>query len=157
MSDFKIYCQDFDFSSLAEAFCGEAESDCTLAIEIIFTGEDGIRRLNSEMRGIDEVTDVLSFPSLDGIFGKVLKKCDFPADTDEEGNLFIGSIAICTKRAEAQAEEYGHSYKRELFYLATHGVCHLLGYDHMTDCDRAAMRETEERVLNKINLSRDSV
>ncbi len=154
MNDFKIYCADCDFSSLAQAFCGEVESDCTLSLEIIFTDEEGIRELNSRTRGVDAVTDVLSFPSLDGILGKRLEKSNYPADVDEEGNLFIGSIAICTKRAEEQAEEYGHSYKRELFYLATHGVCHLLGYDHMTDGDKAAMREVEERVLTKINILR---
>ena len=154
MNDFKINCEDCDFSSLAQAFGGEAESDCTLSLEIIFTDEAGIRELNGRLRGIDAVTDVLSFPALDGIFKKRLKKADYPADLDEEGNLFIGSIAICTKRAEEQAEEYGHSYKRELYYLATHGVCHLLGYDHMTDNDKAAMREVEERVLTKINILR---
>ena len=157
MSELKIYCQDTDFSSLAIAFCGYVKSDCTLSLEIVFTDEDGIRELNNRMRGIDSVTDVLSFPSLDGIFGKKLLKKDFPADIDENGNLFLGSIAICTKRAKEQAEEYGHSYGRELFYLATHGVCHLLGYDHMTDSDKAAMREVEERVLAKINLTRDGV
>lgn len=154
MCEFKIYCGEYDFSSLSQAFCGEAECDCALSLEIMFTDEDGIRELNSRTRGVDSVTDVLSFPSLDEILGKSLKKSDYPADLDEDGNLFIGSIAICTKRAREQAEEYGHSYMRELFYLATHGVCHLLGYDHMTDGDRAAMREAEERVLAKLNLQR---
>ena len=157
MSDFKIYCEDCDFSSLAKAFGGEVKSDCALSLEIIFTDEEGIRELNARCRGIDAVTDVLSFPALDGILGKELKKADFPADIDEEGNLFIGSIAICKKRAEEQAEEYGHSFERELFYLAAHGVCHLLGYDHMTDEDKAAMREVEERVMARMNLKRDGV
>ena len=157
MNDLKIYCQDNDFSTLAQAFCGEFKSDCTLSLEIIFIDEEGIRELNARTRGVDSVTDVLSFPALDGILDKPLKKSDFPADVDEEGNLFIGSIAICTKRAEEQAEEYGHSYKRELFYLAAHGVCHLLGYDHMTDSDKAAMREVEERVLSRLQITRDSV
>ncbi|MDE5942866.1 MAG: rRNA maturation RNase YbeY [Clostridia bacterium] len=155
MNDIKIYCEENDFSPLEKAFCGEVKSDCTLSLEIIFTDEDGIRELNARTRGIDAVTDVLSFPALDNILGKELKKEDFPADVDEEDNLFIGSIAICVKRAKEQAEEYGHSYKRELFYLATHGVCHLLGFDHMTDGDKAAMRDMEERVLAKINVTRD--
>lgn len=154
MNDFKIYCDDLDFSSLAQAFGGEVKSDCTLSLEIIFTEEEEMRGLNARTRGVDSVTDVLSFPALDGISGKELKKGDYPADVDEEGNLFIGSIAICKKRAEEQAEEYGHGIKRELFYLAAHGVCHLLGYDHMTDGDKAAMREVEERVLTKINILR---
>ncbi|MDE6597144.1 MAG: rRNA maturation RNase YbeY [Clostridia bacterium] len=156
MNDLKIYCEDFDFSPLAVAFCGEVESDCTLSAEIIIVDEDEIRRLNKEQRDKDAVTDVLSFPSLDGIFGKALKKEDFPCDTDEDGNLFIGSIAICLKRAKEQAEEYGHSLNRELNYLAAHGVCHLLGYDHMDEIDKKVMREKEECVLKKINATRDS-
>lgn len=138
-----------DFTSLSKAFEEEFESDCNISAEIVTVDEQEIRRLNRENRGIDEVTDVLSFPSLDGIFGKKLEKKNFPADIDEEGNLFIGSIAICVRRAEEQAEEYGHSFERELNYLAAHGICHLLGYDHMNEEDKRVMREKEEKVLEK--------
>lgn len=155
MNDIKIYCDDYNFAPLAKAFGGEFSSDCTLSVEIVTVDEHEIKRLNNELRSVDGVTDVLSFPSLDGIFGKELKKGDFPADWDEDGNLFIGSIAICLKRAEEQAEEYGHSAEREINYLAAHGICHLLGYDHMTDEDKKAMREKEECVLAKLNLKRD--
>ena len=150
-----IYCDDFDFLPLAEAFDGEALSDCGLSAEIIFVDEEEIKRLNREMRNIDSVTDVLSFPSLDGIKGKLIKKSDFSTDCDEDGNVFLGSIAICTKRAKEQAEEYGDSIDRELHYLAAHGLLHLLGYDHMTYEDKSEMREREERVLAKLNLTRD--
>ena len=75
-------------------------------------------------------------------------------DIDEDGNLFIGSIAICRKRAEEQAEEYGHSLKREMNYLAVHGLCHLLGYDHIEEADKKLMREKEECVLKKIGAVR---
>lgn len=150
----KIYCEQFDFSPLAAAFDGEISSDCPLSAEIVLVDEEEIRRCNREMRGKDAVTDVLSFPSLDDIRGATLKKSDFPYDIDEEDNLFIGSIAICVKRAEEQAEEYGHGYDRELHYLATHGLWHLLGYDHMTEEDKLQMREREEKVLSKLNLKR---
>ena len=143
-----------DFTSLSKAFEEEFESDCNISAEIVAVDEQEIRRLNRENRGIDEVTDVLSFPSLDGIFGKKLEKKNFPADIDEEGNLFIGSIAICVRRAEEQAEEYGHSFERELNYLAAHGICHLLGYDHMIEEDKLVMREKEEKVLKKAGYSR---
>lgn len=146
----KIYCEQFDFSPLSSAFEGEEESDINLSAEIILTDEEEIKRLNLQTRNIDSVTDVLSYPSLDGIKGKALKKADFPTDIDDEGNLFLGSIAICEKRAKEQAEEYGHSYMRELLYLAVHGLCHLLGYDHMTDTDKNEMREKEERILDKV-------
>lgn len=146
---------DKQFEALSQAFSGEFESDCNLSVEIIFADGGEIRRLNRETRGVDAVTDVLSFPSLDGIFGAKLEKKNFPCDIDEQGNLFIGSIAICEERAAEQAEEYGHSLQREINYLAAHGVCHLLGYDHIEESDKAAMREKEERVLSKMNLSRD--
>lgn len=147
---------EYDFSALAAAFDGEVLSDCNLAAEVVLVDGEEIRRLNRETRRIDAVTDVLSFPALDGIKGKKLHKKAFPADIDEEGNLFLGSIAICTKRAEEQAEEYGHGYERELNYLLTHGLFHLLGYDHTTDADKAEMRGREERVMNKLGLSRDN-
>lgn len=150
----KIDCEQ-DFSALAEAFEGEYSADCNLACEVIIVDEDYIRRLNADIRKIDKVTDVLSFPSLDGIKGIALNKKNYPDEIDEEGNLFIGSIAVCEKRAREQAEEYGHSFVRELNYLVTHGVFHLLGYDHMTEEDKSEMREREERVLRKLNLSRD--
>ena len=149
-----IYCEDEDFSALESAFENEFESDIDLSAEIIIVDEEEIRRLNREMRGIDAVTDVLSFPSLDGILGKKIEKKDFPFEIDEQGNLFIGSIAICKKRAEEQAEEYGHSVFREMSYLAVHGVCHLLGYDHIEESDRKVMREKEESVLKKMGAER---
>lgn len=155
MDELKIQCEDIDFTPLSEAFGGEFESDCTLSCEIIIVDEQEIRRLNSENRNIDSVTDVLSFPSLDGIFGVKILKENFPYDINEQGDLFIGSIAICLKRAKEQAEEYGHSLEREINYLAAHGVCHLLGYDHMEEKDKQVMRRLEERVLSKIKLTRD--
>lgn len=149
-----IYCDEQNFSALAGAFGGEVIADCDLAAEVVLVDEEEICRLNRETRGVDAVTDVLSFPALDGIKGKKLQKKAFPADIDEEGNLFLGSIAICVKRAKEQAEEYGHSFERELNYLLTHGLFHLLGYDHMTDTDKAEMRGREERVMNKLGLTR---
>ncbi len=149
-----IYCEEENFSALAAAFEDEFESDTDLSAEIIITDETEIQRLNREMRGVDAVTDVLSFPSLDGIFGAKIEKKNFPADLDEQGNLFIGSIAICKKRATEQAEEYGHGIVREMNYLAAHGICHLLGYDHIEEKDRAVMREKEERVLEKMGAVR---
>jgi probable rRNA maturation factor len=153
--DLNIYCDECDFTSLAKAFEGEYESNCPLALEIVFEDKEGIRQLNNETRHIDRATDVLSFPTLDGIRGVKIDKKQFPYDFDENDNLFLGSIVICTDVAKEQAEEYGHSYERELYYLATHGVCHLLGYDHMQEDDKAQMREKEERVLQKLNLTRE--
>lgn len=151
----KIACEDKDFSALERALEGEYSSDCPLSLELIIVDEQTIRDLNSRFRSIDRVTDVLSFPSLDGIRGKKLLLSEHPYDTDGDGNLFLGSIAICEEVAHRQAEEYGHSFDRELYYLATHGVCHLLGYDHMTEEDKSQMREKEERVMARLGLERE--
>lgn len=150
----EIICEDYDFNALAQAFGGEYEADCPLSAEIIIVDKEAIRDLNSRFRGIDKVTDVLSFPTLDGIRGRKLEKADYPFDVDGDGTLFLGSVAVCREVAGEQAEEYGHSFERELYYLAAHGLCHLLGYDHMTEDDKREMRRKEERVMTRLGLER---
>lgn len=142
------------FPELENALQGFVESDVDLAAELVFADEEEIRATNAAQRGVDAVTDVLSFPTLEDIKGKALKREEHPFEIDEEGNLFLGSIMICEQRAKEQAEEYGHSYERELNYLIVHAVMHLFGYDHMEEGERAEMREQEERVLSKMGLKR---
>ena len=159
MSKFYIYCDGEEFpaeskTALENAMDGFVETDVPLAVELVFVDGEEIRRLNSETRNIDKVTDVLSYPSLEDIKGQPLKKKEHPYEIDEEGNLLIGSIVICCDRAREQAEEYGHSYERELHYLIVHGIMHCLGYDHMVDEDKAEMREKEEFILGKLGISR---
>ena len=154
MITFDIYCDEHDFSSLAKAFEGEFEADCKTFAEVVFVDENQIKELNNKFRSVDKVTDVLSFPTLDGITGKQIRAEDFPYDVDEDGALSLGSVAICRQVAKRQAEEYGHSYERELYYLATHGICHLIGYDHISDTDKPLMRRMEEKILEKLGLSR---
>ncbi len=159
MSNFFVYTDEEELSEMQiAALCkaiGEfVQTDVPLAIEYLSVSEEEIRSLNRETRNTDKVTDVLSFPTLDGIKGKPLYRADFPYDIDEEGRLLIGSIVICKQRAKEQAEEYGHSYERELHYLFVHGVMHCLGYDHMTDEEKAEMREKEELVLQKLGIVR---
>ena len=157
---FFIYCEDYEeiaktaLQRLEGAMEGFVESDVDLAIELIFVDEEEIRRLNNETRGMDKVTDVLSYPSLEGVKGQALSGKDYPYEIDEEGNLLIGSIAICCQRAKEQAEEYGHSYERELHYLIVHGIMHCLGYDHITAEERAQMRAKEEYILLKLGITR---
>ncbi|NLK17889.1 MAG: rRNA maturation RNase YbeY [Clostridiales bacterium] len=122
---------------------------------IAFLTEDEIRQVNSASRGIDEATDVLSFPYLEGIKGKKIRLKDFPPDIDPEtGDLMLGEINICLERARRQAEEYGHSFERECAYLALHGLLHLLGYDHSGCGGAAEMRAAEEEVLEGLNITR---
>ena len=141
-------------SALENALDVFVEADVPLAIEILFVDEEEIQRLNRENRSIDKVTDVLSFPALDLEHGQAIKKAEYPFEIDEEGRLLLGSIAICTKRAKEQAEEYGHSYERELHYLIVHGIMHCLSYDHIEENDKAQMRELEEKILNKLGITR---
>ena len=157
---FTIYCEEFEeisegaLRALEGAMDGFVQSDVDLAIELLFVDEEEIQRLNRETRGMDKVTDVLSYPSLEDIQGKALCKQAHPFEIDEEDNLLLGSIVICCQRAKEQAVEYGHSYERELHYLIVHGIMHCLGYDHITDEERAVMREKEEYILTKLGITR---
>lgn len=157
-SEFVIDCEELspeECEKLSAALSGLAEGDAPLVFEIVFLSEEEIKELNARERGVNAVTDVLSFPAANGIKGKpVLKREHFDC-LDEEGRIFLGSIAICKKRAEGQAAEYGHSFERELYYLAVHGVLHCLGYDHMTDTDKREMREKEEEIMARMRLTRD--
>jgi probable rRNA maturation factor len=108
-------------------------------IALIVTDDAEIRRINQETRGIDRPTDVLSFP-LEGGAG-----AGFVTPPGQPRQL--GDIVISLPRAVEQAAEYGHSLRREVSYLAVHGTLHLLGFDHESESERAAMREREEAAL----------
>lgn len=111
------------------------------SVAVLVTDDAGIQRLNRDYRGVDRPTDVLSFPSAEGV--------SVPADGD-----FLGDIAISLERAKEQAAEYGHTLKRELSFLAVHGTLHLLGYDHMDDAARGEMFSIQEKILNKMGIER---
>lgn len=146
----EIICEERGaWNAIADAVFCETQQCASLFAELLFVDEKEILRLNSETRGIDRVTDVLSYPTLDGIRGVVLNCEDFPYDC-EDGHLMIGSIVICEARAAEQAAEYGHSTEREIKYLLIHGLLHLLGYDHMTEEDKREMRTLEKRVLARL-------
>ena len=141
---------------LAQALEGLWEGD-DLSAEIWLIPAEEIRSLNARERGVDAVTDVLSFPAMDGIKGRPIRGSEhIDCVRPEDGSVFLGSIVICEKRAREQAQEYGHSFERELWYLAVHGILHCLGYDHMTEEEKREMREKEESVMQKLDLRRDS-
>ena len=119
-------------------------------VYITLTNNEEIRKINKEYRNIDKPTDVLSFPMYEREDIKTLRK---PKEDDVEE--ILGDIVISVSKVIAQSKEYGHSYERELAYLTTHGMLHLLGYDHMEDDEKEEMREHEEAVLSKLNISRD--
>ena len=123
---------------------------------LTFVGEDEIRDLNNEQRGIDKATDVLSFPILEMKNGKLLDK-DSPIDfeLDEEGNrvLDLGDIIINPDTAYANADKYGHSIEREISFLTAHSLLHLAGYDHVEKKDEALMIKAQKQMMNDIGLA----
>ena len=118
--------------------------DCL--VSVLLTDDEGIRRINREQRGLDRATDVLSFPMNEltaGAFDPAACEYDY-----ENECLLLGDMALSLERCAAQAEEYGHSFERELSYLTIHSVLHLLGYDHLDEGEeKRKMREREEVAL----------
>ena len=157
MAKLFIYCDNqlIDTLLLGESVFKTLRQRVNLTAEISFCSEEEIQQINNETRVKNLVTDVLSFPALNVTAGEIIKKKNYPFDTDPEtGGVFLGSIIICEKRAKEQAEEYGHSLTREIYYLAVHGLMHLFGYDHETEEDKAVMREMEESALELIGAKR---
>lgn len=113
-------------------------------LSLTFVDKDEIKEINWQFRNIDKVTDVLSFPQFES-----------PEDIDQDFEVMLGDVVICSQVAKEQAEEFGHSLQRELVYLFVHSMFHLLGYDHMVEEDKVEMRAAEEDVLGKMNITRD--
>ena len=112
-------------------------------ISVTFVDKEEIHELNNQYRGVDSPTDVLSFPQFD----------DFD-DLPEEGDICLGDVVICTDKAKEQAEEFGHTFEREIIYLFVHSILHLLGYDHMDEDEKALMRRQEEIVMEHLGITR---
>ncbi len=121
-------------------------------VDVTIVDDEEIRRINNEYRKKDTATDVLSFPML-----------EFDGDNEidaqfdmEDGAVLLGSIVISYERAAQQAEEYGHSLKRELGFLTAHSMLHLLGYDHENSDEEAEiMFKKQDDILNNLGITRD--
>ena len=123
---------------------------------LTFVGEDEIRELNNEQRGIDKPTDVLSFPMLDMRNGKLTDKdSEIDFELDEKGNkvLNLGDIIINPDTAYENADKYGHSIEREILFLTAHSLLHLVGYDHIEKSDEALMIKAQKQMMNDIGLA----
>ncbi len=148
MGKLKIECLDrkLKLKKLAKTVYNVLGQTARLKVELVFQDGDEMQNLNNMTRGVDSITDVLSYPSLEGIKGAVLR----PEDclTELEGKwIFLGSIVLCEEKIKAQALEYGNTEQREREYLIIHGLLHLFGYDHMNDQDKKEMRAKEKEVL----------
>lgn len=127
--------------------------DCNFDAEIslTFTDNAGIREINSEYRGIDKATDVLSFPMLE------FDSDEEDADYETDGELvMLGDIVISVERAREQAAELGHSFRRELAFLTAHSMLHLLGWDHVDNAEgERYMIDRQNKVLDSLGLTRE--
>ncbi len=168
MSKVTLDARRFEYKRALEgALSAFAEADVPLVLELLFVSEEEIRALNAEKRGVDAVTDVLSFPASAFTAGEPVlaaghADCVEPVMGTRNGErvqkgvrLYLGSVVICEKRAEEQAAEYGHSRAREVCYLAVHGFLHCLGYDHETEEERRVMRAREEQIMKTLGLGRE--
>ena len=123
--------------------------DCE--VSVLLTDNEGIHELNRDYRGVDRPTDVLSFPANE------LSPGEFDADLcerdPETGRVFLGDMAISLEKCEAQAEEFGHSFERELIYLTVHSTLHLLGYDHVDEAEmKRQMRGREDVIMSRLGI-----
>ena len=122
------------------------EDDAQVSVTLV--DNDAIREINRDHRDIDRATDVLSFPLGD----------EDSFDTDPEtGAILLGDIVISLERAQEQAREFGHSFRREVAFLITHSLFHLLGYDHVdSEEDEKLMFGKQDKVLEKLGITRES-
>lgn len=154
----------FDYQEAVEQVIIQAakQENCPYEFEVNLTVTDneGIRGLNREFRQLDVPTDVLSFPMIEyerpGDFshldgGESSVSCFHP----ETGELLLGDIVISLERAVEQAQEYGHSLKREICFLTAHSMLHLFGYDHEAEQERETMEKKQEQVLQSLGIVRN--
>ena len=141
---------------VAEAVLDYENCPYEAQVELLLTMNDEIHEMNREFRDTDRATDVLSFPMIEyetpGDF-------DFLEDDDscfdpDSGELILGNIVISKEKVLSQAEEYGHSVKREYAFLIAHSMLHLLGYDHMEEDERAVMEQKQREILDEMGITR---
>lgn len=125
-------------------------------VNLLLTMNEEIQKLNSDFRGINRPTDVLSFPLVEyeraGEFEFLEECCE--CFEPESGELLLGDIVISKEKVFSQAEEYGHSPEREFAFLIAHSVLHLCGYDHMEEEERLIMERMQREILEKLDILR---
>ena len=153
----------FDIEELAKSVADTVldMEGCAADIEVglTITDSEGIHELNKEFRGIDSPTDVLSFPNVSyenaGDFSVLLGDQLVDLLDPDTGKIMFGDIVINEDRVRSQAEDYGHSVKREFAFLVAHSMLHLCGYDHMEEEEAKVMEKKQEDVLGKLGITRD--
>lgn len=165
-----------------ECFLNEGLDKLNLYISITLTNPEIIHELNKKYRNVDRATDVLSFPMFEKneieemLEEKInnIKTINCNPDNREKESCIkdsqklelndndnfkecdvLGDLVISIPKVYEQAEEYGHSFERELAYMCVHGFYHLMGYDHIIDSDKVIMRKKEDEILNKLGITRE--
>ena len=154
---------DFDPEEVAALVAKEVlrSEGCDREVEIslTITNDEGIQELNREFREIDRPTDVLSFPNVSyeepGDFSVMEGEQEVDLLNPDTGNIMFGDIVVNEDRVRSQAEEYGHSTKREFAFLIAHSMLHLCGYDHMEEDEAKVMEKKQSDVLNTLGITRD--
>ncbi len=125
-------------------------------VSLLLTMDVQIREMNTQFRGIERATDVLSFPMVDypapGEFGFLEE--DEGYFNPESGELSLGDIVISKEKVISQAEEYGHSVLREYAFLIVHSMLHLTGYDHMEEDERRDMEAKQDEIMKRLDILR---
>lgn len=128
--------------------------DCE--VSLLLVDNESIKAINSDTRGIDNATDVLSFPNVEFTEPGVFDSLDESDDVFEpdSGELILGDIVISVEKIEEQSKEYGHSLLREYAFLICHSMLHLIGFDHMEDEERKVMEQYQSDIMNILNINR---
>lgn len=135
------------------------KADCE--VNVYEVSKRKIKKLNKTFRNVDKVTDVLSFPVLqplgdNKIICQDISKENYPFDINPETNcIMLGDTYICYPKVKKQAKEYGNTLQREVCYLLVHSLLHLVGYDHIDEKEKEQMRQMEEKILTKENITRE--
>lgn len=132
-------------SDIAQATLKHEQKNLQATVDVTIVSNDDIRAINHEHRGINKVTDVLSFPMIN---------FELDEDVPSTGEYLLGDIVFSYDKAMEQADEYGHSLDREIGFFIAHSMLHLLGYDHMTPDEEAVMMTKQEAILNSVGLVR---
>ena len=139
-----------------ECFKTEKIDSTNLYVSITLTNPEEIEKINMQYRNIDRPTDVLSFPMFEKEDLEKIIHNDVDSDGFNQQEDILGDIVISIPKVYEQAEEYGHSFERELAYMVVHGFYHLMGYDHIDEEDKKVMRQKEENILEHLGIKRET-
>lgn len=134
------------FLNLSQVIFNHLRLNNYFIFDITIVTLDEIHRINKVYRNIDRPTDVISFAFEDEVEGenKIIRNDNLPRT--------LGEIFICYEKCQMQSEEYGHSLDREMAFLFTHGLLHLLGYDHMNEDDEKIMFKIQDEIMDLLKL-----